>query len=753
MSIVAQNVSQTIDVALGYAASGWHVFPVKPRDKRPMSGVRWRDESTTDPDTIRAWWTRWPDANIGLDCGKSGLLVLDFDAAKPDFAGQELLDRVFRLSTAHTKTGGDGYHFFFLQTEDKPLGNSRGNLPTGVDVRGAGGYVVLPPSLHPLGKRYAWLDMGEPAPLPDFIRKLLNPTQLRAVSGGNGAHLPVGASAYARRAIENEVRAVASAHIGTRNETLNRAAFNLGQLVAGGELGWGEVEDALLEAAQAAGLPEREARATIASGLNGGAHYPRSAPTLLANPPSGNGRNVRGVGVRESDFPLDDYGNAQLVMALHPDQFAHTTTHGWLTYVTKHGYWTTEFDDAAAKKTVSEVLRWRIAQAWTNATDDEGVKRAQEVAKACRPSAHRVRAVLDALRTLAFTTIGDLENHASHLLNVRNGVVDLRTGALMPHSPNYGFLYVVPVDYDPQAAPSEWVNFLRSAVGDEMLEWLQMAVGYSITGDTREEVLFYLLGPKRAGKGTFTETINAMLGSTLAKEVSFGIFTVNQRPDDQNFALAPLHQARMVFASESNRYERFNEAKIKRLTGGNDIYCAFKRRDFFTYRPQFKIWLSSNHPVNADPDDDAVWSRIQVIPFPHSFAGQEDRTLKSRLKSPESLRGVLAWAVAGAVRWYQAGHLPRNAVVEVTTQSQRERLDNVQAWLDERVALNSDSRVEFATVWADYSDWCKLNGVRPRHKQGLSEVLRKKGFIVRKMRYEPGSDRKKVFVLGISIET
>lgn len=113
------------------------------------------------------------------------------------------------------------------------------------------------------------------------------------------------------------------------------------------------------------------------------------------------------------------------------------------------------------------------------------------------------------------------------------------------------------------------------------MDWLQMAVGYSLTGHTREEVLFYLYGPPRSGKGTLTEMILALLGSPLAKEVNFATFTAQRSGDSQNFDLAPLKPCRTVLASESNAYERFNKAKVKMLTGGNEVYCAFKHQTHF----------------------------------------------------------------------------------------------------------------------------------------------------------------------------
>lgn len=241
--------------------------------------------------------------------------------------------------------------------------------------------------------------------------------------------------------------------------------------------------------------------------------------------------------------------------------------------------------------------------------------------------------------------------------------------------------------------------------------------------------MFYLYGPPRSGKGTFTETLLDMLGDPLGNVISFHVLTAQREVDSQNFALAPLHSSRFVAASESNAYERFNEAKVKLITGGDKIQVAFKHKTPFFYRPRYKIWLSSNQPVNADPDDDAVWGRIRVVEFLHSYLGKEDKGLKYDMRSPAILEGVLAWAVEGAMKWFALGRqgLPELERGKRLKAGQRAELDNVQAWLDETCTA-ADTFTAYASLYLSYQEWCKNRGVEPKKQKGFSQSLLAKGY-------------------------
>lgn len=192
MSTIPQkltNDNAMLDAALHYAGQlQWPVLPLRPRDKDTLTehGVK---DATCDPDQIREWWQKWPDANIGVRVGGAGLVALDFDVAKPDFAGADLLaDLLTNHPTTCAVTGSGGRHLLYQMPAGVTLSNARGGLPVGVDVRGHSGYIAVAPSIHPSGNRYQWARGADPhtlapAPLPAFVLALL-------LDAGKGVRAP-----------------------------------------------------------------------------------------------------------------------------------------------------------------------------------------------------------------------------------------------------------------------------------------------------------------------------------------------------------------------------------------------------------------------------------------------------------------------------------------------------------------------------------------------------------------------------------
>lgn len=474
---------------------------------------------------------------------------------------------------------------------------------------------------------------------------------------------------------------------------------------------------------------------------------PQPAPntqqaTQQSPPPNPSGPTLTQPPVRlYIDQSPDDEGNAQCVNAVFGGQFVYCEAYGYLHWNGR--FWSAGDAEAALERAIVFTLKQRRVYA---------VKANQEaIAKASQPSAKRVRDCKFLFRSLVTVDVTDFDKFPE-LLNCNNGVLDLRTGILTPHDPGQRFTYCVPVDYVANADQTLWRMFLQDVVGHgtPAIDYLQWAIGYSLTGYTREECLFYVFGPTRSGKGTFTETLLALLPKPIGVEVDFTTFTANRDQDSQNFDLAPLKPARLVFASESNKYQGLNTGKIKALTGGNEVRCAFKHRDHFSYQPQYKIWLVSNHPVNADVDDDAAWYRVKVIEFPNSMANKEDKSLKQKMREPVNLQGVLAWAVQGAMAWLNSPNgLITPASVQQATQKHRSDLDFVRTWLDECTVVDPAGWETSEDVYRSYSEWCKANGVKAKEQRGLSTSLKAKGFQVNVQRWTGTKNRKGI--LGLQI--
>jgi len=420
-------------------------------------------------------------------------------------------------------------------------------------------------------------------------------------------------------------------------------------------------------------------------------------------------------------FDPDDAGNGDALAYALGERYLYSDRMGWLRWMGTH--YERENAERMLEADAVEVLRRRRAAAVLAGKES--------VVQASKPSMNRVRAAIQRLAGLRAVPVSSFDNQP-HLLNARNCVIDLRSGAILAHETGYRFTTCINAEYDPQADYSQWVNWLSETVrgGDEVMKWLQAWLGYSATGETSLEQLLYVYGPTRSGKGTLTETLLALMGG-LAKTADFASFT--KRDDHQNFDLAALRGARLVVAGEGMRAGELNAAKIKLLTGGDEVSCAYKHRDIFTYRPQYKLVLVSNHKLNVDVDDDAAWARVRVLEFPNSHLGREDIGLKERMKRPDNLRGVLAWLVEGAKRFYAcAGEgkaLPTPDIVIASTREHREALDFIGQWMSERLE-RANGQIDAQACWQNYKAWCEANGVlNPKGIRAFKEALERRGVV------------------------
>lgn len=426
---------------------------------------------------------------------------------------------------------------------------------------------------------------------------------------------------------------------------------------------------------------------------------------------------------RRVEYPCTDAGNAELFAALYGDQvrFDHKRRR-WLIW---QGHWWARDVDGEVRRLAKQATRTRYIGALDIADD----KKRMEMLSWAMTSESRAR--LDAALALAQSErplADDGTNWDSDpwLLGVPNGVVDLRTGTLRQGHPADRSTLHTDVAFEPSAQCPRWLQFLDEVFGGdpELICFIERAVGYSLTGETREQCLLLCYGGGANGKTTFLEVLRHVFGE-YAHNLPFSAFELKGRAPIPN-DIASLAGRRLVTAIETSEATRLNEARVKALTGNDAITARFLYGEFFTFHPVAKFWLAFNHrPLVAD-DSLGFWRRIRLIPFLQEFRGAaDDKQLLSKLKADAT--GILAWAVQGCLAWQRDGLGMPNAVKEATD-AYREESDPLSEFICDRCVVNRDAHVTAARLWDEYQNWAGANGERSLDRKAFTRRLQARGF-------------------------
>jgi putative DNA primase/helicase len=566
-----------------------------------------------------------------------------------------------------------------------------------------------------------------------------------AVRSGGGVRL----SRYAEAALQGEVDTVAAAGEGTRNDTLNTAAFNLGQIVAAGLLSEADVFEALDAAAARAGLGATESERTIRSGMRAGMGKPRIIKDRPLEQPRQPARGEAATAAGANDeaplppgsFHRTDLGNARRLINEHGEDLRYVPAWGcWLVWNGRH--WERDEDGATDRR-----ARQVIDGMYHEAADEEDPDTRRALVKWAMRSEGRGR--LEAMVALAAREPGvpvlhERLNGDPDLLTVANGTIDLRTGELGPHRRAHLITKTLAVEYDPQAACPVWDAFLQRALAgdDELITFVQRAVGYTLTADTREQCLFFLYGTGRNGKSTFIETLLELLGiyaqkapteMLMARPMGAGI------PND----VAQLPGRRFVVTAETEEGRRLNESLVKDLTGGDRMTARFMRAEFFEFKPTHKLWMYGNHKPVIRGTDLGIWRRIRAIPFTVTIPEAEvDEAMPARLR--QELPGILAWAVRGCLAWRRSGLGESKAVSELT-EFYRAEMDVLGAFIDERCVTHPNARAEASALYKAYQQWAEGAGEHVYSHRRFGTQLTERGF----GRHKDGAGR--IVRLGIGL--
>ncbi len=309
---------------------------------------------------------------------------------------------------------------------------------------------------------------------------------------------------------------------------------------------------------------------------------------------------------------------------------------------------------------------------------------------------------------LVSVTPGALDRHREKL-NTPSGIVDLKSFEVVPNDPKAFFTKAAGVKYSPDAKCPQWEEFIDDIMGgdQELVHYVQKAAGYSLSGFTDEQCAFFCYGTGRNGKTTFLDVIRCIAGD-YASNIQPETLMVRSTGSAANSDIARLKGARFVTSVEPNEGMRLNEGLLKQITGDDMITARKLYGDEFEFRPEFKLWMATNHKPTIRGTDTGIWRRIHLIPFTVQIPEERvDRKLKDKLL--QEAEGILAWCLRGLDAYNREGLKKPSAVIHAI-EAYRTEMDVISRFLDECTVPASCRCVKARELYNVYSQWCESNG-------------------------------------------
>jgi putative DNA primase/helicase len=729
---------------------GWDVVPVWGVGADGACGCGAPGCADAGKHRADAWlgtpWQSWPDdLNIGALHETAGIVVLSVDVHR---RGASTIDAVAVEASADLRDtwvvqaglhhGQRTEHRYFrlpaalLSTAGVSLRRSVPGHVLGVSVY-YDRYTVVPPSSHASGETYAWDAALRPGTVPlaelpaTLAATLRTDVPGTAVPGGP----VVGGTDW------SDAGRVQRLTVQRRRAGLKTAAVELYQRFNGSKL---ETATWLYRLAELAGLTVDDEELQLVSYVDmaDAAARGRGAGGGVGGPGSVGGTGGGGPGDDDSIGPpgqvghrtTTENGNGRRLVDLWGDDLRYTPGQGWY-YWTGDG-WAHDVERLKLMSlvrelpvhVVSELPNWLPTDHATVIDWAARSKAANVMKKTAELASNDPRVYLQ----------GSSWDSDQFTLGVANGVVDLRTGELLPASRDQLITKRTPIAYVPGKKDVRWDIFLDQATnGDkEYQAWLQRAVGYTLTGDTREEKLFVVYGPPGSGKSTFLDIVTALLGSYAITLDAAVIMQDRPGAAQQDYYFnAQIAGTRLIAVSELPDAQNMKEAAVKRLTGGDTMVGRHPGERPFTFTSHAKLWVATNHQPRID--DIAMWRRLLALPF--TYVPQVvDKSLKPYLRDPEGgLGAALAWAAEGAVRWSASRDgIGACEVVKRATEEYRQNEDRIGIFLAEEATSAEGTTVDLQDLHAAYDSWSQERLEKPMGQTAFRKKLVERGIQVDK---------------------
>lgn len=421
-------------------------------------------------------------------------------------------------------------------------------------------------------------------------------------------------------------------------------------------------------------------------------------------------------------FEFTDMGNAHRLAHYHRDSLAYCDK--WDSYMSFNGRIWAKGEVAAIKKAQETVgLIPKEAELIGLEDHQEAVTKhyiSSQRASAIKGMLYQGRPMVQQVEPESFDASPDL-------FNVANGTIDLRTGTLKPHDKADLITKWSRIAYDPNATAPRWKQFLSEIYeSPELIRYIQLAIGYSLTGHSNERAFFILHGAGQNGKSTFVEAVSHVFGPDysigLPSESLYSKKTEGGVPND----IARLRGSRFVYSSEGEDGKHLAVAKIKQLTGNEKITSRHMKGEWFDFMSNFKIWFSTNHKPEITESAQAIWDRVKLIPFNRRFT-EEEKDPHLKITLIQEAAGILNWGLEGARLWYQQG-LGECSIVKAATSDYKQDSDLVGQFLGDVVESAGGAELQVKTLYQRFDRWMKDMGHSPvMSSKAFSRSLKERG--------------------------
>lgn len=439
-------------------------------------------------------------------------------------------------------------------------------------------------------------------------------------------------------------------------------------------------------------------------------------------------------------YSLDDTGNARRFRDQYADRVRYNPTDKcWLVWDGIR--W--QRDDLASIKRLADEMLDQMERACFGIRDGNTAAAMRRHVQKSRSSRSKEAFLKEAQHLPGIPMLPEQFDRSRGLLNLKNGILDLGKGKLLPHDREKYITRLAQVEYQPDATAPTWEGFIRSITGGDrtLAEYLQVMLGYCISGSTREQCMFFLYGDGANGKSTFLETLAKLLGDYCMNAQADTITSARSRSSGAARSdVARLKGARLVTIEEGDQGAMLDEGLVKQMTGGNTITARFQYGKEFEFRPEFKLMEATNHLPRIHGTDLGIWRRIRLVPFTQCIPPEkQDILLPQKLEA--ELPGILNWALEGLRKWLansQGGKrhgLPVCPAVDDAVNAYKQDQDRIAAFLADCTEPAPRQTVQASVLFRTYLNWCADNNEKWRMANKQFGVEVKKHCTIRKGRY------------------